>query len=69
MEQLEKPLEGYQPFHASRAELLLRAGRSEGAAAGFRRALQFPINDKDRRHLEARLAEAGTVRGNRSTAR
>lgn len=58
MEQLEKPLEGYQPFHASRAELLLRAGRSSEAAAGFRRALQFPVNDKERRHLESRLAAA-----------
>lgn len=62
MEQLEKPLEGYQPFHASRAELLLRAGRSQEAAAGFRRALEFPINDTERRHLESRLATATGIK-------
>lgn len=55
MGSLEAPLDGYQPFHASRAELLYRAGRFEEAGEGFRRALQFPINDLDRRHLERRL--------------
>ena len=55
MGSLEAPLDGYQPFHASRAELLYRADRFEEAGEGFRRALQFPINDLDRRHLERRL--------------
>lgn len=57
MSGLAGPLDGYQPFHASRAELLLRAGRNAEAAEGFRRALQFPLNESDRRHLEDRLAQ------------
>lgn len=60
MAQLSDPLDGYQPFHASRAELLLRAGRAAEAAEGFRRALDFPVNDIDRRHLESRHRLAST---------
>ncbi len=58
MAELAEPLDGYQPFHASRAELLYRAGRLEESASGFRRALDLPVNDLDRRHLESRLARA-----------
>lgn len=58
MDKLAEPLDGYQPFHASRAELLLRAGRTEEAAEGFRRALEFQLNEWDRRHLESRQARA-----------
>jgi RNA polymerase sigma-70 factor, ECF subfamily len=57
MEPLTGVLAGYQPFHAARAELLARAGRSTEAAESFRTALTFPINDVERRHLERRLAE------------
>ncbi len=60
MGQVADPLDGYQPFHASRAELLLRAGRIEEAAEGFRRALAFPVNDLERRHLESRHRLAST---------
>lgn len=58
MADLEGPLDGYQPFHASRAELFLRSGRFEEAAAGFERALGFPVSEPERRHLEARTAVA-----------
>jgi RNA polymerase sigma-70 factor (ECF subfamily) len=57
MEPLAGALAGYQPFHAARAELLARAGRSAEAIENFRRALTFPINDVERRHLEKRLSE------------
>ena len=57
MEPLAGPLAGYQPFHASRAELLARAGRFPEAIDNFRHALGFPINDVERRHLEKRLSE------------
>ena len=57
MEPLTGVLAGYQPFHAARAELLARAGRSTEAAESFRIALAFPINDVERRHLEKRLGE------------
>lgn len=53
---LADSLAGYQPFHAARAELHARAGRHFEAAEGFRRALAFPLNEVERRHLEKRLA-------------
>lgn len=58
MSRLADHLDDYQPFHAARAELLLRAGRPDEAAEGFRRSLDFPLNASDRRHLETRLATA-----------
>jgi RNA polymerase sigma-70 factor (ECF subfamily) len=57
MEPLAGALAGYQPFHAARAELLARSGRHREAAETFRKALTFPINDVERRHLEKRLNE------------
>ena len=57
MEPLAGALAGYQPFHAARAELLARSGRLREAAESFGRALTFPINDVERRHLEKRLSE------------
>jgi RNA polymerase sigma-70 factor, ECF subfamily len=58
LEELASPLANYQPFHASRAELLLRAGRGADAVASFLRALDFPLNEVQRRHLTRRLSEA-----------
>ena len=58
MEPLAEALAGYQPFHVARAELLARAGRHEEAADSFRKALAFPINEVERRHIEKRLAES-----------
>lgn len=57
IEGLAERLDGYQPFHVARAELLARTGRGREAVDGFRRALEFPINDAERRHLDRRLAE------------
>ncbi|MGH8926762.1 MAG: RNA polymerase sigma factor [Acidimicrobiia bacterium] len=59
IEPLAAVLANYQPYHAARAELLARADRRSEAAAGFRRALAFPINDVERRHLQRRLADVG----------
>jgi RNA polymerase sigma-70 factor (ECF subfamily) len=61
MEPLAAVLAAYQPFHAARAELLARAGRSIEAAESFRKALTFPINDVERRHLVKRLSEIERV--------
>jgi RNA polymerase sigma-70 factor (ECF subfamily) len=58
MEPLAGPLAAYQPFHAARAELLARCGRRPEAAASFRQALAFTINDVERRHLQKRLEDA-----------
>ena len=54
--QFEEPLANYHLFHAARADLLRRLGRSAEAAAAYRRALDAPSNDADRRFLMARLA-------------
>ncbi|MBM7517052.1 RNA polymerase sigma factor [Nocardioides nitrophenolicus] len=54
------PLEGddrldrYQPWHATRAELLARAGDVEGAAAAYRRAIELSGNEAERAALEER---------------
>ena len=51
-------LETYHLLSAARAELLDRCGRSEEAAAEFRRAIQLCTNPVERTHLQHRLAQA-----------
>lgn len=51
-------LDEYHLFHATRGELLARAGRP--AAASFERALQLTSNEAERRHLERRADEVGS---------
>ena len=50
-------LAGYQPYHAARADLLRRAGRTAEAAAEYRRALELCRGEPERRYLAERLAE------------
>jgi RNA polymerase sigma-70 factor, ECF subfamily len=50
-------LDGYQPLHSARAELLRRLGRDDEAAEACKRALELTANPVERRHLERRLAE------------
>ncbi|MGH7287990.1 MAG: RNA polymerase sigma factor [Myxococcota bacterium] len=52
-------LADYQPFHATRADLLRRAGRSEEAAAAYRTALDLCRGEPERRFLAGRLAGLG----------
>ena len=52
-------LDRYQPLHATRAELLARAGDIEGAAAAYRRAIDLSQNPAEQRALEARAARRG----------
>ncbi|MEM1417547.1 MAG: RNA polymerase subunit sigma-24, partial [Myxococcota bacterium] len=52
-------LEGYHLFHASRGELLRRAGRPGEAREAFVRAHAATENGAERRLLEARLAALG----------
>jgi RNA polymerase sigma-70 factor (ECF subfamily) len=49
-------LDGYQPFHAARADLLRRLGREAEAAAAYERALELSGNEVERRFLRRRLA-------------
>jgi RNA polymerase sigma-70 factor, ECF subfamily len=50
-------LDGYQPFHATRADLLRRLGREEAAVTAYRRALEMTSNVTERDYLERRIAE------------
>lgn len=50
-------LDGYQPFHAARADLLRRAGRAAEARAEYERAIALATSDADRGFLRRRLAE------------
>jgi RNA polymerase sigma-70 factor (ECF subfamily) len=51
------PLDHYQPYHSTRADLLRRAGRTSEAAEEYRKALAITTNDTERRFLERQLAE------------
>ena len=49
-------LEGYQPYHVARAELLTRLRRTEPALDAYDRALALTANDVERAHVAARRA-------------
>ena len=49
-------LETYQPYHAVRADLLRRLGRTDDAAAAYRRASEMSTNPVERDFLDRRLA-------------
>ena len=57
---LGEELDDYHLFHAARADLLRREGRTVEAAANYRRALALATNEAERRFLAARLAETET---------
>jgi RNA polymerase sigma-70 factor (ECF subfamily) len=50
----DERLERYQPWHATRAELLARAGDREGAAIAYGRALELTHSAAEREALEVR---------------
>jgi RNA polymerase sigma-70 factor (ECF subfamily) len=50
------PLADYQPFHATRANLLHRVGRDAEAAEAYRHALALAGNESERGLLKARIA-------------
>jgi RNA polymerase sigma-70 factor (ECF subfamily) len=53
-------LDAYQPLHATRADLLARAGRTDEAVAAYDRALELTTNEVERTFLAAqREAAAG----------
>jgi RNA polymerase sigma-70 factor (ECF subfamily) len=54
---LAEVLDGYQPFHAARADLLRRAGRREEAARAYDRARGLATTTAERRYLEERRRE------------
>jgi RNA polymerase sigma-70 factor (ECF subfamily) len=54
-------LADYRYLHSTRGELLRRLGRTDEAAASYRRALELVHDDAERRLLERRLAELGAT--------
>jgi RNA polymerase sigma-70 factor (ECF subfamily) len=57
VEPLGTELSGYHLWHAARADLLRRLGRTADAARAYRDALAHVGSDPERRFLERRLAE------------
>jgi len=57
MAPLAAVLDGYQPFHAARADLLRRLGRRDEAMAAYVRAIGLTTNDAEREFLGGRLLE------------
>jgi RNA polymerase sigma-70 factor (ECF subfamily) len=51
----------YRYLHSTRGELLRRLGRHDEARVAYARALQLAHDDAERRLLERRLAELGSV--------
>ncbi|RYJ04830.1 MAG: hypothetical protein EON52_14740, partial [Actinomycetales bacterium] len=54
----DERIDRYQPFHATRAELLARSGDSDGAAAAYRRAIELTGNAAEREALTERSRRA-----------
>jgi RNA polymerase sigma-70 factor (ECF subfamily) len=52
-------LDGYQPFHATRAELLARSGNLADAAVSYRRAIELSQNPAERSALIGRADRLG----------
>ena len=50
-------LDNYQYVHSTRAELLKRLGRREGARAAYERALELAASEPERRFLQRRIIE------------
>ena len=49
-------LEDYQPYHAARADLLLRAGRLDEARTAYDRAIELTTNPEEQRFLTRQRA-------------
>jgi len=55
------PLEDYQPYHATRADLLARAGRRGQAVAAYDRAIELTANLTERHFLERQRKAAADL--------
>jgi RNA polymerase sigma-70 factor (ECF subfamily) len=56
LDELEPALSDYQPYHATLADLLARAGRNEEATAAYARAIELTTNPAERSFLERQHA-------------
>ena len=60
VERLSEPLEGYHAFHATRADLLRRSGRSTDARAAYDRAIELAGNSAEVAYLTRRRDQLGS---------
>jgi RNA polymerase sigma-70 factor (ECF subfamily) len=58
-----EPLDGYQPYHAARADLLARAGWASDAMTAYDRALELTTNPAEHRFLTEQRATAAARAG------
>jgi RNA polymerase sigma-70 factor (ECF subfamily) len=54
---LQSSLEDYHLWHATRADLLRRLGRTADAVSAYQRALELTQNEVEKRFLVRRLEE------------
>jgi RNA polymerase sigma-70 factor (ECF subfamily) len=59
IDRLTDALDGYHPFHATRAELLRRLGRNAEARTAYDRAIALAGNTAETAYLSRRRAELG----------
>jgi RNA polymerase sigma-70 factor (ECF subfamily) len=59
---LSGELDSYHLYHAARADILRRLGRSRESAQAYRQALSLTSNAVERRYLRRRLAEVEALR-------
>ncbi|GAA2059207.1 sigma factor-like helix-turn-helix DNA-binding protein [Catenulispora yoronensis] len=59
VDRLRDPLAGYHPFHATRADLLRRLGRSQESRAAYDRAIELAGNTGERAYLVRRRDQLG----------
>ena len=57
MEPLADELDRYHLYHAARADLLRRSGRTSEAKAAYRRALELATNPVERKYLQERVSQ------------
>ena len=57
MEPLADDLDRYHLFHAARADLLRRSGRTDEAKAAYQRALELVTNPIERNYLQQRVSQ------------
>jgi RNA polymerase sigma-70 factor, ECF subfamily len=57
VDRLEEPLDGYHAFHATRADLLRRLGRSAESRLAYDRAISLAGNTAETAYLERRRAQ------------
>ena len=56
---LEETLAGYHPYHATRADLLRRLGRSQESRAAYDKAIELAGNTAETAYLIRRRGQLG----------